>query len=78
MFGVAFESALRSIVKTPGVSLLVVMTIALGVGITMPMVTLYHNNSGNPLPDVGDRLYRVMIDNWFLDGVFCTALGSHS
>ena len=72
MFNLAFESALRSIIKTPGVSLLVTLTIALGVGITMPMVTLYHNNSGNPIPEVGHKMYRVLIDNWFVDGVYWT------
>jgi len=70
MFSLALETALRSIIKTPGVSLLVVLAIALGVGATMPMVTLYHNASGNPLPDTGDRIYRVLIDNWFLDQIF--------
>ena len=70
MFSLAFETALRSIVRTPGVSLLVIMAIALGVGMTMPMVTLYHNSNGNPYPDTGDKMYRVLIDNWFLDQIF--------
>jgi putative ABC transport system permease protein len=64
MFALAFESACRSILKTPGVSLLVVLAIALGVGITMPMVALYQNNSGNPMPEISDNIYRVSVNNW--------------
>ena len=70
MFLLAFESALRSIVRTPGVSILVVLAIALGVGITMPMVTLYYNMGGDPLKVNSDKIYRVLIDNWLLDGVY--------
>ncbi|MEM7362621.1 MAG: ABC transporter permease [Pseudomonadota bacterium] len=67
MLTLAFETALRSIIKTPGVSILVTLAIALGVGITMPMVTLYHNISGNPMKADGDKVYRVLVDNWFTD-----------
>jgi putative ABC transport system permease protein len=70
MFLLALESALRSILKTPGVSILVVLAIALGVGITMPMVALHHNNGGDPLPETGHTLFRVLLDNWYLDGVY--------
>jgi len=70
MLALAFESAWRSILKTPGVSVLVVLAIALGVGITMPMVALYENNSGNPIPDISDDLYRVSVDNWKLEEPF--------
>ncbi len=70
MFVLAFESALRSIVRTPGISLLVVLAISLGVGITMPMVTLYHNSGGDPIKTNSDKIFRVLIDNWHLDGVY--------
>ncbi len=72
MLALAFESALRSVVRTPGVSLLVVMAIALGVGITMPMVTLSYNSGGAPLKENSDRIHRVLIDNWTLDGIYYT------
>ncbi|MBO6566317.1 MAG: ABC transporter permease [Pseudomonadales bacterium] len=65
MFMLALETALRSIRKTPGVSALVVLAIALGVGITMPMVVLYHNINQNPMPDKSDQLYTTLIYNWF-------------
>lgn len=70
MLGLAFETALKSIIRTPGVSFLVVMAIALGVGITMPMVTLYYNSGGAPLKEKSDSIYRVLIDNWTLDGIY--------
>lgn len=70
MFMLAFESAVRSIIKTPGVSVLVILAIALGVGITMPMVTLYHNSGGDPLPSKSGKVYRVLVDNWFVDGTY--------
>jgi putative ABC transport system permease protein len=74
MFALAFESACRSILKTPGVSVLVVLAIALGVGITMPMVALYQNNSGNPISEISDNIYRVSIDNWKSDEPFHSRL----
>ncbi|MBO6655863.1 MAG: ABC transporter permease [Pseudomonadales bacterium] len=67
MIALALETALRSIRKTPGVSALVVLAIALGVGITMPMVVLYHNINQNPIPDKSDQLYTTLIYNWFPD-----------
>ena len=70
MFMLALETALRSIRKTPGVSILVMMAIALGVGVTMPMVVLYKNISQNPLPGQSDKIYTILIDNWFLDVPF--------
>ena len=70
MFMLALETAIRSIRKTPGVSMLVTTAIALGVGVTMPMVVLYHNISQNPLPGKSDQIYTVLIDNWFLDVPF--------
>jgi putative ABC transport system permease protein len=36
----------------------------------MPMVALYENNSGNPIPDISDNIYRVSIDNWKSDEPF--------
>ncbi len=70
MFMLALETALRSIRKTPGVSLLVTAAIALGVGITMPMVVLYYNTAQNPIPGQSDNVYTVLIDNWFADVTF--------
>lgn len=70
MFALALERAFRSITKTPGVSILVVLAIALGVGITMPMVTLYHHIGGDPLRGNSDKLYRVLINNWPKDRIF--------
>lgn len=64
MLMLALESALRSIQRSPWVCALIALAIALGVGVTMPMVALYHNTSGNPIPDRSDNLYIMLLDNW--------------
>ncbi len=67
MFLLALETALRSIRKTPGVSMLVVFTIGIGIGVLMPMMAVRDVYSDDPLADRSDRLYRVLIDNWRKD-----------
>ncbi|MEM7363967.1 MAG: ABC transporter permease [Pseudomonadota bacterium] len=61
MTSLAIEIAIKRILRTPGISLLVVGALAIGVGLVMPMVTLYYNISGNPMSANGDTTYRVLV-----------------
>jgi putative ABC transport system permease protein len=64
MFGFLLSSALSSIRRTPILSLLAVATIAVGIGVAIPMMTVYHHMNDNPMPEKGQSLFRVNLDNW--------------
>ncbi|WP_170113171.1 ABC transporter permease [Ahniella affigens] len=64
MFGFLLSSALNSIRRTPILSLLAAATVAVGIGVSIPMMTVFHHMNANPVPDRGDRLFRVSLDNW--------------
>jgi putative ABC transport system permease protein len=64
MFGFLFNSALGSILRTPVLSLLAVVTIAVGIGVSIPMMTVFHHMSANPMPTTGHTLFRVSLDSW--------------
>lgn len=64
MFGFLLSSALASIRRTPVLSLLAIATIAVGIGVAIPMMTVFHHMNENPMPEKGQRLFRVNLDNW--------------
>lgn len=64
MLGFLLSSALNSIRRTPVLSLLAAATIAVGIGVSIPMMTVFHHMNANPIPEKGDRLFRVSLDNW--------------
>lgn len=64
MFGFLLSSALASIRRTPVLSLLAIATIAFGIGVAIPMMTVFHHMNENPMPEKGQRLFRVNLDNW--------------
>lgn len=64
MLGFLLSSALNSIRRTPILSLLAAATIAVGIGVSIPMMTVFHHMNANPVPDKSDRLFRVSLDNW--------------
>lgn len=64
MFGFLLSSALGSIRRTPILSLLAIATIAVGIGVAIPMMTVFHHMNENPMPEKGQRLFRVNLDNW--------------
>ena len=53
--------AVKRILRTPVMSVLVIGALAIGVGLFMPMVTLYYNISGNPMAEDGEITYRVLV-----------------
>ena len=56
--------ALLSLLRTPWTSLICVLTIGLGVGVSTSMTTIHHIFSRNPLPEKSDVLFNVRIDTW--------------
>jgi putative ABC transport system permease protein len=62
--------ALLSLRRTPWTSLICILTIGLGVGVSTSMTTLHHVLSRNPLPEKSDVLFNVRIDTWDPDSEF--------
>ena len=64
MFGYYTRLALKSFGRNPGLTTLMVLAIALGIGVCVMTLTVYHAISGNPIWWKNDRLYTVTMDNW--------------
>lgn len=64
MFFYNLRLALLSLRRNPVLSALMIGAIALGIGASMTMFTVYHYMSGDPIPQKSSRLYRVQLDNW--------------
>jgi putative ABC transport system permease protein len=56
--------ALKSFQRTPGLTALMVCAIAMGIGVCVMTMTVYHAMSGNPIWWKSDRLFAVTMDNW--------------
>jgi putative ABC transport system permease protein len=54
--------ALRSLARTPVLSGLMILTIAVGIGAAMIATTLYHARGGHRIPWKQDTLYAVTVD----------------
>ena len=64
MFGYYLRLALRSFARNRGITVLMVLAIALGIAVCVMTLTVYHAMSGNPIWWKNDRLYAVTMDNW--------------
>lgn len=64
MFGYYLRLSLKSIKRTPVLSLLMVSAIALGIGACMTTITVNYMMSANPIPHKSEQLYYVRLDNW--------------
>jgi putative ABC transport system permease protein len=62
MFTHYLHLALRSLGKHRGLTALMVLAIALGIGAAMTTLTVFHVLSGDPVPGRGDQLFRVYLD----------------
>jgi putative ABC transport system permease protein len=51
-------------------SLLIVAAIAVGIGVAMTSLTIYHMLSRDPIPEKSDQLFRVQLDSWDPDSPF--------
>lgn len=57
-----FSLSLRSFRKTPGVTLLSCLAIALGISACMTMITVRYAMTGDPFPEKSDRIFHVQVD----------------
>jgi putative ABC transport system permease protein len=64
MSGYYFRLALASFRRNPGLTALMVMAIAVGIGVCVMAMTIYHSMSGNPIWWKSDQLYAATLDNW--------------
>lgn len=64
MFKYNLKLSLASFKNNPFLSGLVVLAIALGIGLSMTMTTIYHVMSSDPIPEKSDQLYVVRLDSW--------------
>jgi putative ABC transport system permease protein len=64
MFSYYLRLALKSFARDPGSTALMVFAIALGIGVCVMTLTVYHAMSSNPISWKNDRLYAVTMDSW--------------
>ena len=64
MIGYYIRLALKSFRRNPGLTAMMVCAIALGIGVSVVTITVYHAMSGNPIWWKSDRLYAVTMDSW--------------
>ena len=62
MFSYYLDLALRSFRRSPALTALMVLAIALGIGASMTTLTVYHVLSADPIPGKSDRLFYVQLD----------------
>lgn len=64
MFGYYFDLALRSLRRNRALTVLMILTIAFGVGASMTTWSVFRAVSGDPIPWKSSRLYVPQIDMW--------------
>ena len=62
MFGYYIDLALRSLMRTPVLTALMVLAIGLGIGASMTMLTVLHVMTEDPLPGRSEHLYTPHLD----------------
>jgi len=64
MFRYNLKLAFMSMRRNPIMTGLMVSAIAVGIGVCMTTLTMYHIMSGNPIPAKSDVLFAVTLDSW--------------
>ncbi|MBV1911373.1 MAG: ABC transporter permease [Kangiellaceae bacterium] len=64
MFLYYVRISLHSIKRNPLLSSLMIIAIALGIGVSMTTITVYHLMSADPIPDKSQQLFAVQLDSW--------------
>ena len=64
MFSYNLKLALRSMRRTPVMTILMVLAIAIGIGVSMTTLTVHYMMSGNPIPQKSDVLFAITLDSW--------------
>lgn len=62
MLAYYLKLALRSLKRNKALTVLMILTIAVGIGATMTTLTVFRTLAGDPIPDKSDRLFRVQLD----------------
>lgn len=62
MFGYYLDLALRSLKRNKALTVLMILTIAVGIGAAMTTLTVFRTLAGNPIPQKSDVLFRVQVD----------------
>ncbi len=62
MLGYYFSLAWRSLRQNRALTVLMVLTLAVGIGATMTTLTVFKTLSRDPIPQKSDRLFRVQLD----------------
>ena len=68
MFAYYLELALRSLKRSPGLTALMVLTIAFGVAASMTTYSVFRAVSGDPIPWKSSQLFEPQIDMWGPNG----------
>ncbi len=58
------RNAIRSMRKNPMLTMLMIAATAVGIGVSMTMITVYYLMAQNPIPEKSELLYRVQVDSW--------------
>ncbi|MEO8802341.1 MAG: ABC transporter permease [Rudaea sp.] len=64
MFSYYIELALRSLKRSPGLTLLMILTIGFGVAASMTTWSVFRAVSGDPIPSKSSKLFVPQIDMW--------------
>jgi putative ABC transport system permease protein len=64
MLAYQIRLAVRSLRRSPVLTLLMIGGIALGIAVAMTFVTLHYTLGGNPIPSRSARLHYVQLDSW--------------
>jgi putative ABC transport system permease protein len=64
MFGYNLRLALESFKRTPGLTLLMLCAIAVGISTCIVTLTVYEGTSNDPIRWKSSQLYAVTIDSW--------------
>jgi putative ABC transport system permease protein len=64
MFKYNIRLALKSMLRNPMMTALMVAAIAVGIGVSMTTLSVYHMMSSNPIPEKSDILFAVTMDSW--------------
>jgi putative ABC transport system permease protein len=64
MFKYNIKLALMSMRRNPVMTVLMVAAVAVGIGVSMTTLSVYHMMSSNPIPEKSDVLFAVTLDSW--------------
>jgi putative ABC transport system permease protein len=68
MFSYYLHLGLRSLRRNPALTVLMVLTLAIGVAASVSTLTILHVMSGDPIPKKSARLFAPLLDNGPLEG----------